>query len=45
MSRRRRFDDVRTVDVFATQKGQRLRVAANHVPAVIARASGLTPMR
>ena len=42
ISRRRRLDDVRTVDVFPTQEGLRLRVAADNVPAVIARASGLT---
>lgn len=42
ISRRRRLDDVRTVDVFATQQGLRLRFAADGVPAVIARASGLT---
>lgn len=42
ISRRRRLDDVRAVEVFATQKGMRLRVAADEVPAVIARAAGLT---
>jgi DNA-binding MarR family transcriptional regulator len=42
ISRRRRLADVRTVEVFATQKGQRLRFAADDVPSVIARAAGLT---
>jgi MarR family transcriptional regulator, organic hydroperoxide resistance regulator len=42
ISRRRRLDDVRAVEVFATQKGLRLRCAADGVPAVIVRAAGLT---
>lgn len=43
ISRRRRLDDVRTVEVRASPSGLRLRIAAENVPAVIARASGFTP--
>lgn len=42
VSRRRRRDDIRTAEVSATQMGLRLRVAADYVPAAIARACGLT---